>query len=1173
MEFSNLHAANKPHKKATKGKKREKKIIAHKKKEGKSLAKANSKAFLMKSGVKALRYRNRKADLDQKRLHVPLVNRTDPNSIPPIVVGVVGPPKVGKSTIIRSLVKHYTRYSLGEIKGPVTVVSSKARRLTFIEVPNELNAMIDAAKVCDLVLLVIDASYGFEMDTFEFLNIAQNHGFMKILGVLTHLDTFKDGKKQRKTRKRLKHRFWTEVYDGAKLFYLSSIQYGRYSPMEIRNLARFISIQKFRPIIWRNTHPYVLVDRVEDVTNPQDVKDNPGVDRNVVLYGYVRGTHLKSNMQVYIPGAGEYAMDSVTIMDDPCPLAERSSGGKRRLADRSKLLYAPLSDVGDILFDRDAVYIDLQNNSVAKKPLDKKHHVKAGSGSDADDGDDSDASGSGSADDGEAMVQQLADTRMGLDEQLQKSTFQLFAGGTHISTADVEKQVARERRGVDVATLNATRAVASGSGSSSGSDASGPASSDGSGSESETWQLVGDKPNRRKRLRSRGSGSDASDSERGSGSDDGSASPALVPRAKRPKLDAGSASSDSASSDDMGGARWKDNLMANAVAKYKERAKFNLMDLVYGPDGKKSDADDANALLSESDDEVRAPGANPFDDTLLLKPKASRASQRLNAVDSTRASFASLDDLRASISALGADALRARFVQHVSDADDNSDDDLMSSNRVPMKAASSSSSSDSGSSSGSDSGSGSGSGSSSSSSSGSGSGSGSESESSDSNEHNIAINMLTEMDRQKQLNLTHFASLPEEKRAIYEGYRAGTYVRIVMRALPAELMLHFDPRRPMLVCGVPTGETTMTFLRARIKRHRWHSRILKSNDPLIFSLGWRRFQTVPLYARWNNGRTMYAKYTPEHAHCEAVFYGPAAPVNSGFVAFSSLSAGAPGYRIAATGTLLEMNETFTIQKKIKLVGEPMQISKHTAFVKGMFSSPVEAARYERASVKTVSGIRGAIKRATTSGAFPPGTVRVTFEDRPRMSDIVFLRAWVPVYPDKVHFPVTNLLEPSTSEWVGAKTVGRLRFERGLLAPHSGDSSYTTIKRTTKRFNPLRLPASLEAALPFKSKPKDRGMHTKKKSAQAKAKAKKAINRHTAVVMDDYERKMTSLISSINAVRKTKLHKAKHAKIRERTNRAKRLAIEEEAKKARLRIKKKDYFRKESKLRGEHRKRS
>ena len=33
--------------------------------------------------------------------------------------------------------------------------------------------MIDAAKYADLVLLLVDASFGFEMETFEFLNILQ----------------------------------------------------------------------------------------------------------------------------------------------------------------------------------------------------------------------------------------------------------------------------------------------------------------------------------------------------------------------------------------------------------------------------------------------------------------------------------------------------------------------------------------------------------------------------------------------------------------------------------------------------------------------------------------------------------------------------------------------------------------------------------------------------------------------------------------------------------------------------------------------------------------------------------------------------------------------------------------------------------------------------------------
>jgi ribosome biogenesis protein BMS1 len=52
---------------------------------------------------------------------------------------------------------------LTEIKGPITVVSGKKQRLTFMECSNDMNSMIDVAKIADLVLLMIDASFGFEM--------------------------------------------------------------------------------------------------------------------------------------------------------------------------------------------------------------------------------------------------------------------------------------------------------------------------------------------------------------------------------------------------------------------------------------------------------------------------------------------------------------------------------------------------------------------------------------------------------------------------------------------------------------------------------------------------------------------------------------------------------------------------------------------------------------------------------------------------------------------------------------------------------------------------------------------------------------------------------------------------------------------------------------------------
>lgn len=82
----------------------------------------NPKAFTYKSAVRAARSLRRTLDREAKRQHVPVVDHSALEP-PPVCVAVVGPPKVGKSTLIQCLVKNYTRQNISDIQGPITIVS------------------------------------------------------------------------------------------------------------------------------------------------------------------------------------------------------------------------------------------------------------------------------------------------------------------------------------------------------------------------------------------------------------------------------------------------------------------------------------------------------------------------------------------------------------------------------------------------------------------------------------------------------------------------------------------------------------------------------------------------------------------------------------------------------------------------------------------------------------------------------------------------------------------------------------------------------------------------------------------------------------------------------------------------------------------------------------------
>lgn len=1244
----------------------------------------NPKAFALNSVIRAERRFRRGQDIQTKKQHIPLVDRA-PIEPPPVMIAVVGPPKVGKTTLINCLIKNFTRQPLSDIKGPVTIVSGKKRRLTIMECNNDINCMIDLAKVADLVLLLVDASFGFEMEIFEFLNICQVHGMPRIMGVLTHLDMIKKSDRLKRTKKELKHRFWTEVYAGAKLFYLSGQVHGEYLRNEVKNLGRFISVMKFRPLVWRSTHPYLLADRMEDVTPPEQIRLNPKTDRSVCLYGYMRGIPLNKKSMVHVPGCGDLRISDVSFLPDPCPLPSKEK--KRSLVEKDKFIYAPFSGVGGIVYDKDAVYVDLGGSH--------SHSVQ-------EDNDDRQAQ--------RELVTTLLQTQETLDEKMKHSELQLFTNAKPITGDELEQKTGaagqkykivvdengRERRKVVFSTEIDEDSTddESGTDDEDNDDEDGEevesgleeqeeedeedAESDSSGendSECEakpnsvrnqiqtlkegkkkskkkpdlendedsdhesdedpsnkqkmqkaklSQQKVDGQIKKRKALNEKKAVIDVpkkkmkisedienSDNEieigdgkkiqslketdiqynklsidkgseirskiadalsmleKGSkekadavfsdGEDDWSSDDASsdAPEKGSEKPNSMSSESSASSGDDSSGdesqsspkatgsslisegnnsealawedsIRWKSNLQQKAADAFIDRqaSTQNLWKLVYGKINEAQKKEDA-----ESDEEV----GGLFRVVSRKQHQRQEAKSICNAEDCSRFRLNLVRDWTQSevrdlirdcfVTGKWKESEDAEELLRLDDASDGDEElfgdfeDLETGQKFTAPQNEN----------------------------------GSSTENADDTVKSKPLTkkeimekkkklkekfdaeyddqdggksfydeLKAEVNQQAQLNKSEFEGMDDDLRVQLEGYRAGMYVRIELAQVPCELIQHFDPTYPLVIGGLLTGEENIGYVQVRMKKHRWHKRILKTRDPLIISLGWRRFQSLPIYAKLeDNMRHRMLKYTPEHVACMGHFWGPITPQSTGFLAVQDVASRSAEFRIAATGVVVEQDKSTQITKKLKLTGVPLKVYKKTAFIKDMFTSSLEVARFEGAKIKTVSGIRGQIKKACSK---PEGVFRATFEDKIQLSDIVFCRTWYKVDVPQLYNPVTSLLLPSEQKdaWRGMKTTGQLKRERGIQGQTQKDSLYTPIAREPKVFRPLVIPRALQKDLPYRDRPKN------------KSGLKPSIDdQRVAVVREAHEQKVDKLMTMLKTNYSHKqelLKKATHERI-------------------------------------------
>jgi ribosome biogenesis protein BMS1 len=1010
--------------------------------------------------------------------------------------------------------------------------------------------------------------------------------------------------------------------DGSTIEYLFLFLDNSVSPYPPLMCNFISSRQQFRPLVWRNTHPYVLVDRHEDITHPNLTDKDPECDRSVTFYGWVRGSHMKRGMKVHLIGVGDFNMAEVSTLPDPCPIPDKE---EKSLKKKDALLFAPLSNVGAVSFDKDAIYID-----IGRAIYTKKSDIQGGE----DDPEMVDPEYDPTQPAG--MLKGLQDVTAAVDERMERSTLRLFKGSKAIEAGSDNDDDESENSDSDDESNdgdNHDDELKDSNDDSVDSDSDDDSDDDEGDDESDVESDDDQNDDVELPYKSRGklsnirnvddndasrnsdddSDDESDDDESESGDDDDDDDDDEEEDEKDNDIEENDVEEeddedDNSESDedeilDSGTSTWRTDIAEKAAKSFLERqaSVLNLQELIYGTNKSKlvsdddDDDDEGNKSDSDGDDFFKLKKSSKGRSTKLTSSATGTGDapvvSTLGEEDSSRLLSVQqeLIDIQEWLEEGGEDlieSLRDKFVTGQWDkksegnttGDDNDDGsalgdfaDLETGEQYGPNGEVLSDGGDS---------------------------DGDDDEEignptagmtdaeiraynaekkakqkkgfndeydeekkvkgmGDMKDEDAENEYLESLKRQKEEKLRRneeeFGKEGERTRLRHEGFRQGLYCRIRIDGVPASFLANYNPNQPLVIGGLTPQETNLGFVRCRFKKHRWHKRLLKCNDPLVFSVGWRRFQSIPTFSTEDqNGRHRYLKYTPEHMHCFATYYGAQAPPNTGILAIQRMTGKISGFRIAATGTVLELDASFPVVKKLKLVGTPTKIYKNTAFITGMFNSDLEVSRFEGASIRTVSGIRGQVKKAIREGQ--PGSFRATFEDKILRSDLIFCRTWMPVELKQYYNPVTNHLAQSGTEgWHAMRNKALLQLETGTPIEVKPDSIYKPIDRPEKKFQKLKIPKKLEEALPFASKPKNDPKRQRKGYAQKRA-----------IVMEASEKKKLTFLQALNTIRNEKVKLRKDKKQEAFMEKAKKNAKKDAAIEAARKVNKKRQYRAEGK---------
>ena len=224
----------------------------------------------------------------------------------------------------------------------------------------------------------------------------------------------------------------------------------------------------------------------------------------------------------------------------------------------------------------------------------------------------------------------------------------------------------------------------------------------------------------------------------------------------------------------------------------------------------------------------------------------------------------------------------------------------------------------------------------------------------------------------------------------FDAAQVGQYVSLLLEnvsAVAAATMKarHFQPDSipsPLILSGLLAHENQLSVMHLEVNRCEEYEEPVRSKDPMVVHVGFRRFTSRPIYSDHNansdkaklqrfmaGGFSVATMFAPISfaANCPALLFNPAA------TDATSLAAGGPtaavslrdaqSDQLVAIGGLLSINPNRIILKRTILSGFPYKIHKTRAVVRYMFFDAVDIEWFKPIELHTKLGRTGHIRES------------------------------------------------------------------------------------------------------------------------------------------------------------------------------------------------------------------